>query len=66
MEFTRNPNFKYDEELETVLKTIEEETDELSDEVRMDINDAEYNPFNWFSRGNFFHQNSPEEKLIDG
>ncbi len=65
VEFTRDSNFKYDEELKTVLEEIDVETDDLHSTMSMVISDEEYSPFNWLTRGNFLHQNSPEERLID-
>ncbi len=63
--FTRDTSFMYDGELMIEINEINTETLELKDNCSISIVNGDYTPFGAFERGNFLHQGSPEEELID-
>lgn len=65
VKFTRDTKFEYDDQMITEISNLTVETEELKSNCSINIADRDYSPYGPFERGNFLHQGSSEEELID-
>ncbi len=65
VKFTRDTKFEYDDQMITEILNLTVETEELKSNCSINIADRDYSPYGPFERGNFLHQGSSEEELID-